>query len=82
MVALLGVCLLVVACSGPSRPKPENIPAVQVLQDIQLKWTADVGAIDYPLVLTAQNHRVAFANAKGQVSRLVRSRLVSRQVIE
>ena len=69
-IALMGVCLLVAACSGPSRPKPADIPAVQVLQDIRLKWTADVGAIDYPLVLNVQSNRVAFANAKGQVSLL------------
>ncbi len=69
-IALMGVCLLVAACSGPKRPKPADIPAVQVLQDIRLKWSADVGAIDYPLVLTAQNNRVAFANTKGQVSLL------------
>jgi outer membrane assembly lipoprotein YfgL len=69
-IALMGVCLLVAACSGPSRPKPADIPAVQVLQDIRLKWTADVGAIDYPMVLNVQSNRVAFANAKGQVSLL------------
>lgn len=69
-IALMGVCLLVAACSGPSRPKPEAIPSVNVLQDIRLKWTADVGAIDYPLLLTVQSNRVALANAKGQVSLL------------
>ncbi|NDF45659.1 MAG: outer membrane protein assembly factor BamB [Betaproteobacteria bacterium] len=69
-IALMGVCLLVAACSGPSRPKPADIPAVQVLQDIRLKWTADVGAIDYPMVLNVQSNRVAFANSKGQVSLL------------
>lgn len=69
-IALMGVCLLVAACSGPSRPKPADIPAVQVLQDIRLKWTADVGAIDYPMLLNVQSNRVAFANAKGQVSLL------------
>jgi outer membrane assembly lipoprotein YfgL len=69
-IALLGVCLLVAACSGPKRPKPADIPAVQVLQDIRLKWTADVGAIDYPMVLNVQSGRVAFANSKGQVSLL------------
>jgi outer membrane protein assembly factor BamB len=69
-IALMGVCLLVAACSGPSRPKPEFISAVNVLQDIRLKWTADVGAIDYPMLLTVQSNRVAIANAKGQVSLL------------
>ena len=69
-IALMGVCLWVAACSGPSRPKPADIPAVQVLQDIRLKWTADVGAIDYPMVLNVQSNRVAFSNAKGQVSLL------------
>lgn len=69
-IALMGVCLLVAACSGPSRPKPEAIPSVNVLQDIRVRWTSDVGAIDYPLLLTVQNNRVALANAKGQVSLL------------
>lgn len=69
-IALMGVCLLVAACSGPSRPKPETISTVNVLQDIRLKWSADVGAIDYPMLLTAQSNRVAVANANGQVSLL------------
>lgn len=69
-IALMGVCLLVASCSGPSRPKPEAIPSVNVLQDIRLKWTTDVGVIDYPLLLTVQSNRVAMANAKGQVSLL------------
>ena len=69
-IALLGVCLLVAACSGPSRPKPADISAVQVLQDVRLKWSADVGSIDYPVLVSTQGQRVALANAKGQVSLL------------
>jgi len=69
-IALLGVCLLVAACSGPSRPKPADIPAVQVLQDMRLKWSTDVGPINFPLLLSPAGQRVAVANAKGQVSLL------------
>lgn len=69
-IALVGVCLLVAACSGPSRPKPADIPAVQVLQDMRLKWSADVGPIQYPLLLSPAGQRVAVANAKGLVSLL------------
>ena len=69
-IALLGVCVLVAACSGPSRPKPADIPAVQVLQDMRLKWSTDVGPINFPLLLSPAGQRVAVANAKGQVSLL------------
>ncbi len=69
-IALLGVCLLVAACSGPSRPKPADIPAVKVLQDIRLKWTADVGAIDFPLLMSVQGNHLALANSTGLVNLL------------
>ena len=65
--ALLGVCLLLAACSGPSRPKPADIPAVPVLQDVRLKWSSDIGRIDFPLVLSVRDDRVAIGNAKGVV---------------
>ena len=69
-IGLLGVCLLVVACSGPSRPKPVDIPSVPVLQDVRLKWATDVGRIDFPLMVSARDDRIALANSKGVISLL------------
>ena len=66
-LALLGVCLLVAACSGPSRPKPAEIPAVNVLQDVRLKWSVDVGRVDFPLMISTREGRVALGNSKGMV---------------
>lgn len=67
-IALLGVCLLAVACSGPTRPKPADIAPVPVLQDLRLKWSADVGRVDFPLTVAVRDDRLALANAKGLVS--------------
>lgn len=66
-IALWGVCLLMTACSGPSRPKPADIPAITVLQDVRLKWSVDVGRIDFPLMVTVRDDRVALGNSKGMV---------------
>ena len=66
-IALVGVCLWVTACSGPSRPKPAEIPAIHVLQDVRLKWSVDVGRIDFPLMMTVRDDRVALGNSKGMV---------------
>ena len=60
--------LALVACSGPSRPKIAEVNLPQVLQDVQTSWTAQVGPIDFPMVVAAQNNTVALANAQGVVS--------------
>ncbi len=67
-VALVGVCLALAACSGPSRPKPTEIQGVQVLQDMRTSWTANVGKVDFPLVVSAREDRIALANSQGVVA--------------
>jgi len=62
------VCAGLVACSSSSRPKPEDLPNVPVLQDVQLRWTSQIGAVDFPLVVSARGDRVVMANSQGQVS--------------
>jgi outer membrane assembly lipoprotein YfgL len=66
--AAAGLCLLMVACSGTSRPKPTEIQGVTVLQDIRTAWTANVGKVDFPLVVSARQDRVALANSQGVVA--------------
>ncbi|NDF46515.1 MAG: outer membrane protein assembly factor BamB, partial [Betaproteobacteria bacterium] len=60
--------LLVTACSGTSRPKPADIAPVQVLQDFRQVWSADVGNIAFPSLLTVRDDRVALANNNGSIS--------------
>jgi outer membrane protein assembly factor BamB len=67
-LALAGVCLALAACSGPSRPKPTEIQGVTVLQDMRISWTANVGAVDFPLVVSARDDRIALANSQGVVA--------------
>ena len=65
---LIGACVLVAACSGPSRPKPTEIQGVTVLQDVRPSWTANVGAVDFPLVVSVRDGRIALANSQGVVA--------------
>lgn len=67
-LALAGVCLVLAACSGPSRPKPTEIQGVTVLQDLRPRWTANLGAVDFPLVVSARGDRIALANSQGVVA--------------
>ncbi len=66
--ALAGVCVALAACSGPSRPKPTEIQGVTVLQEIRTSWTANVGKVDFPLVVSAREDRIALANSQGVVA--------------
>jgi len=67
-LALACVCVALVACSGPSRPKPTEILGVPVLQDVRTSWTANLGKIDFPLVVSAREDRIALANSQGVVA--------------
>ncbi|MEY4490257.1 MAG: hypothetical protein RLY41_63 [Pseudomonadota bacterium] len=66
--ALLSACMALAACSGPSRPKPTEIQGVPVLQDVRAAWTANLGAVDFPLVVSARENRIALANSQGVVA--------------
>ena len=59
-----------VACSGTSRPTPTEIPDVPKLQDMRVSWTANVGKIDFPLVVSARDDYIGVANGQGQVALL------------
>ncbi len=69
-LAWLSLCAALMACSGTSRPKPEDIPSVPVLQDVQTRWSAQIGPVDFPLVVSARADRVALANSQGTVALL------------
>jgi outer membrane protein assembly factor BamB len=66
--ALAGVCVALAACSGTSRPKPTEIQGVPVLQDVRTNWTANIGKVDFPLVVSARDDRIALANSQGVVA--------------
>ena len=67
-LSLAGVCVALAACSSPTRPKPTEIPGVPVLQDVRTHWTANIGKVDFPLVVSAREDRVALANSQGVVA--------------
>ncbi len=67
-ICLLSACVALAACSGPSRPKPTEIQGVTVLQDVRTNWTANLGKVDFPLVVSARDDRVALANSQGVVA--------------
>jgi outer membrane protein assembly factor BamB len=67
-LSLAGVCVALAACSGTSRPKPTEIPGVPVLQEVRTNWTANVGKVDFPLVVSAREDRIALANSQGTVA--------------
>ena len=66
--ALAGVCVAIAACSGPARPKPTEIPGVPVLQEVRSSWTTKMGKVDFPLVVSAREDRIALANSQGVVA--------------
>ena len=67
-LSVAGVCVALAACSGTSRPKPADIQGVPVLQDMRSSWTANVGKIDFPLVVSAREDRIALASSQGVVA--------------
>ena len=66
--ALAGVCMALAACSGPSRTQPTEIQGVPVLQDMRTSWTANLGKVDFPLVVSARDDRISLASSQGVVA--------------
>ena len=66
--ALAGVCMALAACSGPSRTQPTEIQGVPVLQDMRTSWTANLGKVDFPLVVSALDDRISLASSQGVVA--------------
>ena len=67
-LVVMGLCAALMACSGPSRPKPEDVSVVPVLQEVTTRWRAQIGAVDFPLVVSVHADRVALANSQGVVT--------------
>ena len=67
-LAVAGLCVALAACSGPSRPKPTEIQGVPVLQDVRVSWTNTLGKVDFPLVVSARDDRLAVASSDGVVA--------------
>ena len=67
-MALMVFSLALAACSGPTRNKPTEIQGVNVLQEVRTVWTANVGRVDFPLVVSARDDRIALANGQGVVA--------------
>ncbi len=65
-LAVFGLCMGLAAC-GTSRPKPEDFPNVTVLQDVRTSWSAQIGTVNFPLVVASRGDRVALANSQGTV---------------
>jgi outer membrane protein assembly factor BamB len=66
-LAVFGLCIGLAAC-GTSRPKPEDFPNVTVLQDVRTSWSAQIGAVNFPLAVASRGDRVALANSQGVVA--------------
>jgi outer membrane protein assembly factor BamB len=67
-LGLVGACVALAACSSsPSRPKPEDIPAVEVKQDVRSMWSVRLKAVDFSLVVASHDNRVALADGEGTV---------------
>jgi outer membrane protein assembly factor BamB len=68
-LALAGVCVALAACSSSSsRLKPTEIQGVPVLQEVRVNWASNLGKVDFPLVVSAREDRIALANGQGVVA--------------
>jgi len=68
-IAIASVCAVLAACSStPTRPKPTEISSVPVMQDVRPAWTADIGKVDFSLIVSAREDRIALANSQGVVA--------------
>jgi outer membrane protein assembly factor BamB len=68
-VSVVAVAALLAACSSTiQRPKPADITAVKVQQDVRQVWTARMGEVNFPLVPYAFEGQVAVADSRGAVA--------------
>jgi outer membrane protein assembly factor BamB len=70
LIALLSLAAaLLSACSSTSeRPKAQEVVVKEVMQDVQIAWTSQIGAVNFPLQVGVSGDTVALANAQGRVS--------------
>lgn len=66
---LIALASLLAACSSTiQRPKPVEIPSVEVKQEIRPLWTARLGEVKLALEAHVQAGRVALADSQGTVA--------------
>ncbi len=67
---LLAAGLLAACSSAPSRPEPAPLPPDPKLLGVRQVWSADIGAVGFPLLVQAMGHTVGVASSAGEVSLL------------
>jgi outer membrane assembly lipoprotein YfgL len=68
--AIFLVASLVACGSGPEKAKPTALTDVTPLVMARQSWTAQIGAVNYPLSVAAADGKVALASDAGQVALL------------
>ena len=63
-VALAG---LLAACGSSPRPKPADLGAVKVQQDVQKGWSFALGTLDFPMSPAITRELIGVATSQGQV---------------
>jgi len=67
----LGLSALLLACSSaPNRPEPAPLPPDPKLLGMRQAWSADIGRVDFSLVVQVVGNAVGVASSEGRVSLL------------
>jgi outer membrane protein assembly factor BamB len=69
-LALLLAAALLAGCSSTERPKPAQLEANVPLLSVRQVWSAQIGAVDFPLDVRVQADRVYVASSAGVVAAL------------
>lgn len=70
-LAVLLLAVLLAACSsGPKRPEPAPLQPDPQRLSVRQVWTAELGQVDFPLVVQAAGATVGLASGAGEVSLL------------
>lgn len=66
--ATLTLALGVIGCAGPDRPKPQELAPNPGLMPVRSTWTANVGAVSFPLEARVVDNKLYIASAAGTVA--------------
>jgi outer membrane protein assembly factor BamB len=64
----LGAVATLVACAGPEKSKPAELPPLAALVGIKTAWTSTIGAVGFPLQVKVQGNAVYLAGSDGGVA--------------